>query len=516
VPFTVSGFPRQPGFVRVEQNVFNAVFVAEGADPWIWDPVVSGTTGGPYAFDLPGLRAPAGNVKVHVGVIGGSEHVHTVQAFLNGQSAGRLTFQGKKPALLRGVVPAAAVRASGNELTLSYEAADSSEEDPGFVLLDVLDLGVKLERPSAPVPIDEISTYDSTLPDGAGADYLIVTHADFLEQARRIAALKEGEGHRTWVVDVENAYDRFSGGVMEPAAVQQLIRRAAGQGARYALLVGDDTFDPRDYSGAGEVSYIPSLMGWDGEYGRVPSENRYADFDGDGVPEIAIGRLPVQTVEQAETMVDKIARQADVLREAGVRHLFVVDNQAAADPAFSREAERVAALLGPGVDVTWSDLAQGVDQARTTLREGLAAGPVATHYFGHGGEDFWADENLIDAAEASALPPDGHETLLLAWTCVSQNYLFGAGPSLAEAMLFAPRAGALAAVGPTGITNARLQAILFEHLYPHLLAGLPLGEAMRLAKAETLRERPSARPVVEGWSLLGDPALVLPQAAPAP
>jgi peptidase C25-like protein len=371
---------------------------------------------------------------------------------------------------------------------------------------------VSLAPPSEPVSIDQISAYDSTLPAGAGANYLIVTHAAFADQARRIAALKEADGYRTWVVDVENAYDRFSSGVMEPAAVHALIRQAARAGARYVLLVGDDTFDPRDFSGTGEASYIPSLLGWDGEYGRVPSENRYADLDGDGSPEVAIGRLPVQTADEADVMVDKISRQADVMRAAGVRHLFVVDNQAARDPNFSSEAARVAALLG-GADVSWADLALGVDQARTTLMDGLALGPLATHYFGHGSEEFWADENLIGVAQVADLPPDGHETLLLSWTCVSQNYLFGSGPSFSEAMLLAPRAGALAAVGPTGITNARLQAILFERLYPHLLAGVPLGEAMRRAKVEALRANRAVRPVVEGWSLLGDPALTVPVGA---
>jgi peptidase C25-like protein len=313
---------------------------------------------------------------------------------------------------------------------------------------------------------------------------------------------------------VENAYDRFSGGVMEPAAVQALIRRAAQAGAKYVLLIGDDTFDPRDYSGMGEVSYVPSLLGWDGDYGRVPSENRYADLNGDGSPDVAIGRLPVRTPEDADVMVDKISRQAEVLREAGVRHLFVVDNQSMRDPSFSKEASRVASLLG-GADVTWADVGQGIDEARAALLAGLASGPLATHYFGHGGEDFWADEHLFDASEVASLPPDGHETLLLAWTCVSQNYLFGSGPSLSEAMLLAPRAGALASVGPTGITNARLQSALFDRFYPQLLAGVPLGEALRRAKAETMRAYPEARPVVEGWSLLGDPALTFPVAAPA-
>ncbi len=509
VPFTTSGFKRKPNFVRVEQNAFNAAFVAQGSDPWIWDLLVAGVPAGPYAFDLPGLLPPAGPVAVHIGLVGGSEHAHTVVAAINGQAAGSLTFSGKNAAVLKGTIPASTLRASGNELSLTYTAAGGDPES-SLLFLDVLDLKVAVAPPGGFVPIDGIVAYDASLPADAGGDYLIVTHAAFAEQARRIAALKEAEGHGTWVVDVDRAYDRFSGGVMEPAAVHALIRQAAARGVRYVLLIGDDTFDPRDFSGTGQVSYVPSLLGWDGEYGRVPSENLYADVDGDGSPDVAIGRLPVQTAEEADLMVDKIARQAEVLRQAGTRHLFVVDNQELGDPSFTNEAGRAAALLGGAAQISWADVAQGVDQARADVVNGIAAGPLATHYFGHGGADFWADEHVFDAVDAAALPETGHETLLFSWTCVSQNYLYGFGPSLSEALLLTPRAGALAAVGPTGITDSRHQAVLFSYFYRALMRGVPLGEAMRRAKAHTLRVDPAARPVVEGWSLLGDPALTLP------
>jgi hypothetical protein len=252
-------------------------------------------------------------------------------------------------------------------------------------------------------------------------------------------------------------------------------------------------------------------MGWDGQYGRVPSENRYADVDGDGSPDVAIGRLPVQTDADADVMVEKISRQAAVLAQPGHRgHLLVVDNQGPRDPNFAHEASGVAALLGAGADTSWADLSQGVDQARADLAQGLAAGPLATHYFGHGGEDFWADEHLFDADQAATLGNVDNETVLFAWTCVSQNYLFGMGPSVGEAMLLAREGGALATVGPTGITEAKDQAVLYSRLYPHLLRGVSLGEALRRAKVETLRLDPDARGVVEGWSLLGDPALTLP------
>jgi hypothetical protein len=78
---------------------------------------------------------------------------------------------------------------------------------------------------------------------------------------------------------------------------------------RYVLLVGDDSFEPLDYSGRGVPSFLPSLFARDSAWGWVPSENLHADLDDDGLPDVAIGRLPVRTVADAEVVADKIASQ---------------------------------------------------------------------------------------------------------------------------------------------------------------------------------------------------------------
>jgi hypothetical protein len=111
------------------------------------------------------------------------------------------------------------------------------------------------------------------------------------------------------------------------------------------LLVGDDSFDSHDYVGSGAVASVPSLVAWDGEFGRIPSENRYADTDGDGSPDVAIGRLPLQTVEEADVLVAKIAAQADWLAAAAGRHLFVTDNSAEEDALVREDADAVSASL---------------------------------------------------------------------------------------------------------------------------------------------------------------------------
>ncbi len=154
-----------------------------------------------------------------------------------------------------------------------------------------------------------------------------------------------------------------------------------------------------------------------------------------------------------------------------------------------------------------ADVGQGIAPARAALLAGLAGGPLATHYFGHGGFDMWADEGLLTVDDVEALPASRHETILFTWTCEAQWYRIR--PGINATLLLRPQGGALAALGPAGITDPALQISVFPRVYQHFFAGETLGEAVRRAKAEALAADPATRPVVEGWNLLGDPALQL-------
>lgn len=509
---TRSGFPLVPGMTRVEQNVLYAPFAPQGADPWVWDLLVAGEAAGPYAFDVPLPRPPQLRipVRVRVGVVGGSDHVHTVSASINGFAVGQVTFTGKVPAFVEGTLPAHAIRASGNELQLTYTARVTSPDEVGLLFLDVVDLGVPASAPR-PVPVTRLAPYDPSWPAGGG-DYLILTPSLFLDQARQIAALKLAEGFQPWVIELDRIYDRYSSGVFEARAIQAFIRGAVRRaGVRYVLLVGGDSYDPRDFSGTGNVSFLPSLEAWDGQFGRVPSENKYADIDEDGIPDVAIGRLPVSTVDEAGTLVEKIGRQSAVVAAAGATHVFAVDNQGQDDVSFLNEAVRAASVLPDGSQGSWADVGQGIVEARAALLSGLESGPLATHYFGHGGFDIWADEGLLTIDDVDALPANRHETILFTWTCETQWYRLH--PGINEALLLHPQGGALATLGPSGITDPALQMLVYPRVYQHFFGGETLGESVRLAKAEALAASPATRPVVEGWNLLGDPALRLDSAS---
>ena len=509
VPLTSEADPMRPGWVRVARPLLYVPSVPLGTDPWLWDQLAPGFGTWPYewdptagTFDLAGWPDAAMTaVPVRMRFQGMTEHQHVVSVSLNGESLGTVEIDGIRSAYLEAT--ATQLRSSANDLRIDYSAVDGDPD--AYAYLDYLELG----RPDGwqdPPVMATARPFDDALPP-PGADYLIVTHPLFAAQAERLAEAKRREGMQVAVADVENAYDRLSGGIPEANAVRALVRRtAAGGRLRYVLLLGDDSFDPDDRAGFGGRAFVPSLNGWDGVFGRVASENRYADLNGDGRPEVAIGRLPARTPAEADSLVDKVERQQALLARSAGRHIFAVDDPGPDGFDFAGEARAMAARLAGRAAPTWADLAEGTATARRRLFSALADGAAFTHYFGHGGPETWADEGLLTVEDAASLPSTG--TVVLTWSCLTQFYQYLFGPSVNESLLLKPGGGAVAAFGPSGITDAPLQAVLYERLYDELLRGrVALGEAIRRAKARVVKEDPAAATVVEGWNLLGDPSL---------
>ena len=508
VALTREGDPARPGYLRVDRPAIYVANVPQGTDPWLWDQLIPGYGAWPYdwdpdagRFDVPGWPAASGPVPVRLRFQGMTEHRHRASVALNGESLGEVAFEGISTGYLEAV--AASLRPSGNELRIEYAADD---DDPNaYAYLDYFEAA----RPAGFVPQPVVATplgFDDTLP-GKGADYLIVTHPDFAAQAERLAADKRRQGLRVAIADVTNLYDRWSGGIPEANAVAEQLRQVHSRGGlRFVLLLGDDSFDPDDRAGLGGRTYVPTLNGWDGVFGRVASENRYADTNGDGRPDLAIGRLPASTPAEAEALVAKVEQERVRLAAVRGRQLFVVDNTGRDGFDFGAEARQVAKRL-PATSVAFADVNQGIDPARAALMNGLAHGAAFPHYFGHGGPQTWADEGLLTTEDAASLPGSG--TVVLTWTCLTQFYQYLFGPSVNEALMLTHGRSARG-VRPGGITDASLQAVLYQRLYAELThGGTTLGEAIQRAKARAVAEDPRTMPVVEGWNLLGDPALFI-------
>ncbi len=507
-PLSQSEPPVGAGYHRVQKNWIYYQAAPRGTDPWLWDVLASGDTW-PASydptqgdFDLPGYAPSGGSIPVKISLLGRTEGRHHVEASVNGSLVGTLDFSGVSVASLEGSIAASSLLPSGNHLTLTYSSPDGPD---AYVYLNYMDLGLVL--PASPGVIERISPFDAGLPRLTRADYLIVTHADFEPQANRIAALKNTTGRSAVVVDVERAYDRFTAGIPDASAVKALIAEA--RRASTVLLIGDDTIDPADNYSMGARVYVPSALGFDPFTGRVVSENLYADRDDDGSPDLAIGRLSVSTATEADAMVEKIENAESLLLPNRGRHVVAVDNQGINDMPFRSEGRRIEAMLDGSV--TFADISLGASAARDALLEGLRAGALTTSYVGHGAPDHWADEGIFGSDDATSFANTNQGTLLLTWACVSSDYRYFYGPALSEAMVLVPMGGAVASFGPTGLSLPTLQRELYLRLYPKLLTGMTLGEAVRETKAEMLATHKTEREFLHGWVLLGDPDVRLPR-----
>ena len=118
---------------------------------------------------------------------------------------------------------------------------------------------------------------------------------------QRLAQFRRDQGLRVQVVDVQDIYDEFSGGLLDPHAIRDFIRYAyvnwPGPPPAYVLLVGDGTYDFLNNEGYNVKTFIPPfLANVDPVMGETAADNRYVTVVGDdAMPDLHLGRLPVNT-----------------------------------------------------------------------------------------------------------------------------------------------------------------------------------------------------------------------------
>ena len=157
-------------------------------------------------------------------------------------------------------------------------------------------------------------------------ELLIISHAAFMDALAPLVARRMQEGWTVQIADVQDVYDEQGFGDKSPAAIRAFIQRARASWRvppRFVLFVGDATFDPRNFMGKGDFDFVPTRL-IDTAAMETASDDWFVDDDLDGVPEIAIGRLPVRTGAQASAIVGKLlgyAGKADLSRGG----LFVTD-----------------------------------------------------------------------------------------------------------------------------------------------------------------------------------------------
>ena len=378
-----------------------------------------------------------------------------------------------------------------------------------------------------------------------GADYLIVTHPNFLSAAQRLAAWRAtpgGGGYRTKVVTTDDIYNTFGDGGVSPKTIKAFLKHAyqswTPPAPTYVVLFGDGTFDFRGidtdiYAEPPELTgYIPTHYIRTDSFGRTAADHWYATVSGhDEFTDFYIGRLSVETIDQSEAVVDKIVayEQAPPNGDWRRRIISVADDEVSnsGDFIFRKSLDEIAkdhTRLGyETVEVFLEDVIDQVEAhpadyagllpqrvAKDKIIEALGEGAVLAQYAGHGGRIVWAHEAIFDNASVDQVEETAKVPFMLVLSCYNGYFDKPGEPSMAEKLLRKERGGIIGMLSATRLTygsgNDALNRIIFDMLFKRNVR--QLGPLSFDSKVELLMTEGTGQiDIMMEYTLFGDPAL---------
>ena len=354
--------------------------------------------------------------------------------------------------------------------------------------------------PSAATPLEDPIAGDK-------ASYLIISHPSFIANLTPLILAKQQQGYSVKVVDVEAIYRYYSAGVVDPAAIQLAIRRASRDlSTTHVLLVGGDTYDYQNVLGVNSVSFIPTNYRRTGPIiAFAPSDAVYADTDGDGISNIAIGRWPVRTNAELNALLGK------TLSYQNTRKALFISDRSLNGISYANQAAPLANLLGQNwitSQLSLDSYAAGqAATARADIVRNLEGGTSLLSYYGHSAPASWSREGLITASQVSGglFNTVNQPFAAVQLGCWGTYFVEPTSTTVAHQMLLMQK-GAAAVLGATSLTESNSDLALANYLLPRL-SSTSLGEALLQAQQAVATELPNAKDVILGGTLLGDPAL---------
>lgn len=380
-------------------------------------------------------------------------------------------------------------------------------------------------------------------------DMVIIVPASgkFLAAAERLAdAHRSMDSITVAVVTAQQVYNEFSSGTPDVTAYRRLMkmlydRAATAEDApKYLLLFGDGWYDNRLITSPGRsqddfLLCYESLNSVDAvrsyvleDYFGYLDDNEGANHLRDKV-DLGIGRIPAQTVQEANAVVDKtIAYMMN--KSAGAWQNTVVLLGDDGDPKMPnqhmKDAENVAAVMAsyfPSymVDrIYWDDYPVEVSATGNrypvvtdAIYDRLEKGALVMNYSGHGSANLLSHEMVWKASDMASVKSPRVPFWVTA-SCDIGPFDMG-DKSVAESAILNPDGGAIGLFTTTRTVLQSYNAIINKEFSKHLLSAvnngnaLAVGDASRMAKCGVISIGSDLSENKLQYVLLGDPALRL-------
>lgn len=402
-----------------------------------------------------------------------------------------------------------------------------SAADAGYILTTVDNL-------IAPA---SISSYVAPQIDPpGGAQWVAIAYKDFMTETRRLAGHRSQAqfgGLTTHVVDIEHITNQYGYGLPVPAAIHDYLSHALSTWSvkpSYVVLVGDTTLDPRHIkSDWTDQQYVPTDLPFVDRYnGQIPSDLTFALVSGaDILPDLAVGRLAAETVDELTLMVDKIIRYDENQRLSFgwmQNMLFVADKYDPAAANFCAQDVALANRLPPSLNselLCLDDYANGGTPDDAALRADMFTlledtGVTMLTYRGHGAINYWGGDPLILSLNYALELKNHQPFVVISGDCLDGHYAYPPYEGLGERLVnfWTPAAdtyGAAAHWGSSGLGLASDHTDILNGFYDGLFSAgaTALGDAVNYAKLAYYLDPYNDPALMYSFNLQGDPAMQL-------
>ncbi|MBU0487411.1 MAG: type IX secretion system sortase PorU [Bacteroidetes bacterium] len=386
-------------------------------------------------------------------------------------------------------------------------------------------------------------------------DMVIVTKDLFRQEADRLAQFhRDFDGYSVAVVSPQQVYNEFSSGNQDPTAIRLLLKMLYDRATTpeeqpdYLLLFGDGSYDNLNRISP-NTNLIPTFQSANSlsPTSSFATDDYFGVLDDDegngsnGLLDIGVGRFPVQTLEEAQAMVDKVIRyctkssssnsytscastsQCGTLGDWKNIICFVADDED--NNLHFSQSDQIAEYVDTtydnfNIDKIYFDAypqittpaGQRYPDVQEAITRRMERGVFLFNYTGHGGETGFAHERVLTVQDINAWENECKMPIFMTATCEFSRYDDPARTSGGEYAILNPNGGPVALFSTTRLvyssSNFELNKKFSSFVFKDTINGKTpaMGDVIRYAKnaasgASSTNNR--------NFTLLGDPGLRL-------
>ena len=430
---------------------------------------------------------------------------------------------------------------NSNQNTLNFKA--NLGELRKYIALDPTDFYTPLKDNKSKIANQNLkgSLFKNSQGQFQDIDYVIISPAFLVSSAEKLATFHRNHSNlNVKVIPLELIYQEFSSGKQDIAAIRNCIKyiyenaSTTEKRVKYINLFGDASYDYKNritnntnivpiYHALNSSSTGESSFASDDFFGLMDaSEGNITNFFG-GI-DIAVGRMLVNDMKQADEMVNKVIEYHDLKSYGSWRNNVVLiadDSDRPSDASMQNRQNSLANTIATEkpflnvnkilLDSYLQEASAGGNRypkARIDFFNAFEKGALIFNYLGHGGEDGLSSERIWEKSDGQNLSNQNKYPLFITITCEFSRFDNPFRPTAGEYTYWNPKGGAIAMV-TTIRSIGQSSAENFNDTFTKNLLSYGSNQYTSIAEALRISKNSNPNSATNVVFYIGDPALML-------